>query len=916
MRQRAVISTLRARWNDMVARLANLPPLRAQIEAHNRTLKQRLEECTQELTEALQQQTATREILHIIRSSPTDVQPTFDAIAASATALCEAMNGGVFRFDGTLIDLVAHHNWSPEELAVVQRVFPIPPGRGSVTARAILTGTVAHVPDLATDPEYMYSSLVQAGFHTVLSVPMLRDGAPLGALTVTRSEVKPFSEKQIALLKTFADQAVIAIENVRLFQELQTRTSDLARSVQEMTVLSQVSQAVSATLDLQEVLTTIVTQAVQLTQTDGGTIYEFDATEQVFVPRASYGVSREFVDVLRQLWLRIGDESIVGRASARRTPLQLADLLNEPDYPLLFVQQAGFRAVLAVPLLREDRPIGALVVLRRAAGTFPKETVDLLQTFATQSTLAIQNARLFQEIDDKSRQLGIANQRLQELDQLKSDFLSTVSHELRTPLTSVLGFARIIARRYEESLLPHLDQSQARVRRDAQRISENVQIIIDEGERLTRLINEVLDLAKIESGKMEWQMQEVSLHEVVQRAVNATSSLARDKGLDVRVVSHSQAGQVYGDADRLTQVVTNLLGNAIKFTNQGSVTCVLERHANDITVKVQDTGVGIAPKDLDKVFEKFRQVGDTLTDKPTGTGLGLPICKEIIEHHGGRIWVESTPGLGSTFIFTLPALPERLAPAPEIPLLSQVKQRVAATLPQGTADTRRILIVDDEKHLRTLLRQELEGADYHVLEAQDGHTALQLAKTAHPHLIILDILMPGLDGFQVTTLLKQDATTASIPILILSIVEDKERGYRLGVDSYLTKPVDSAQLLATVASLVARGPTRPSTRKKILVIEDDASMVRAIEQALSAYEVTAVQDSSEGVRLAQQERPDVIILDASLPEAGELVKTLRSLTETRESQLLMLAEPLKAEIATILGTLRADESAPAHKAAG
>jgi CheY-like chemotaxis protein len=444
-------------------------------------------------------------------------------------------------------------------------------------------------------------------------------------------------------------------------------------------------------------------------------------------------------------------------------------------------------------------------------------------------------------------------------------------------------------------LQPHLQQADARVQREAMRVQENLGIIIDEGERLTRLINDVLDLAKIEAGKVEWNMQDVSLLDIVRSAVHSTSALARDKGLDVRLVPQGEGFRVYGDHDRLVQVVTNLLSNAIKFTDEGTITCILAQDTDAVTVKVIDTGIGIAQVDLDKVFEKFKQVGDTLTNKPQGTGLGLPICKEIIEHHGGRIWVESEPGTGSTFSFMLPALTAPTAQGDVLPLLSRLKYQVSEKLLKPLEEHPLILIADDEPHVRTLLRQELESAGYAILEAPDGHEALRLARDKRPDLIILDVLMPGLDGFDVTRILKNDADTAGIPIMILSIIEDKDKGYRLGVDSYLTKPVEAEQLLATVSTLVPGGrPREAAAPRKILIIEEDASVVQTLESILTvgACHVVTVHSSQEGVRRAAEEHPDLIILGYSLykRDGVDLIKALRLLPETQQSQIIVLAD--------------------------
>ncbi len=589
-----------------------------------------------------------------------------------------------------------------------------------------------------------------------------------------------------------------------------------------------------------------------------------------------------------------------------------------------YLEFLGVSSYSVVPLLTEEKAIGVMAVdYVKGHHTFPKEQFNSLLAYANSAALAIENSLLYSNLEDRVRerthQLEIANQRLQELDQLKSNFLSTVSHELRTPLTSVLGFARIISKRFHKTFLPNLDQTQKKVKRDVKRMEEEVNIIINEGERLTRLINDLLDLAKIESGKFDWKMEEVSLHEIVQNGVYATSALSQQKGLEVRIVTDRKDFLVLGDRDKLTQVVTNLLSNAIKFTDEGGITCSFEQEETTIEVKIKDSGMGIAPEDLGKVFEKFKQVGDTLTDRPKGTGLGLPICKEIIEQHGGTVWVESELGKGSSFIFTIPSLKTQAKEAQAPPLLPQVKKHVSEKLPKDVEHTPCILVVDDEKNIRTLLRRELEGAGYKVLEAQDGNEALTLARSEKPDLITLDVLMPGLDGFEVTKLLKHDERTADIPIVILSIVEDMEKGYRLGVDNYLTKPINPERLISTVSSLVTDDSHREVPHpKKVVLIEECRETIQAIEQSLhtKAYQVISVTNSREGIQKAQEERPELIILEHSLTDDGEVVKTLRSMSETRHSQIIVLTEAIKADLATILEMGDTNEQAYAQETSG
>ncbi len=616
----------------------------AVIAIENVRLFKELQERNRDLTEALEQQTATSEILRVIASSPTDIQPVLDTVAENAARLCDSSDAQIFRVEGDILRQVAMFGPMPA-------VNEFSMTRGTPTGRAIIDRQTIHVIDVASEieTEFPESRDIQrvTGARTILAMPLLREGIPIGAINVRRTEVRPFSEKQIALLKTFADQAVIAIENVRLFQELEARTSELARSVGELRALGEVGQAVSSTLELETVLTRIASHAVQLSGADGGAIYEYDEATQEFQLRGSHQIEKELVEALHSSPIQMGSGA-VGQAATTRAPVEVTDILDERQYtatrfrPLL--RQLGYRSLLAVPLLREDRIMGGLTIYRRTAGSFSTEVVNLLQTFATQSLLAIQNARLFREIEDKSRQIEAANRH-------KSEFLANMSHELRTPLNAIIGFSEVLG----ERLFGELNEKQAEYTDD----------ILTSGRHLLSLINEILDLSKVEAGRMELEVATFDLPLAIDNARTFVRERATRHGITLDVTVDERLGDFTGDERKIKQILLNLLSNAVKFTPEGGRIGIEARQADGVVeISVSDTGVGIAPEDQPKIFEEFRQVGSDYTHKVEGTGLGLTLAKKFVELHGGKIWVESEVGKGSKFTFTLPINPHPF-PLPE-----------------------------------------------------------------------------------------------------------------------------------------------------------------------------------------------------------------------------------------------------------
>jgi two-component system NtrC family sensor kinase len=607
----------------------------AVIAIENARLLNELRQRTTDLSEALEQQTATSEILGVIAASPTNIRPVLQAIAENACRLCEAYDSVIYLREGDRLRGRAHHG-------AISILGDGPIDRGWVTGRAFVDREPVHVQDLRDAADQFPDGSERArrfGHRTTLGIPLLREDEAIGTLLIRRDEVRPFTDKQIALLTTFARQAVIAIENVRLFEAEQARTRELTESLQQQTATADVLKVISrSAFDLQIVLDTLCESAVQLCDADHAWLFRRDG--KFFRWAASFGHATEVHARIRDYFkdrpVPVDRSSVTGRAALEARVVHLPDVLADKEYTWSGAQQiGGYRAALGAPLLREGKVVGVLFVAKTVPEPYTDKQIELVTTFADQAVIAIENVRLFDEIQAKSRQLAEASQH-------KSQFLANMSHELRTPLNAIIGVTEMLREDAEE------------LKQD----TEPLDRVLSAGRHLLALINDILDLSKIEAGRMELNLETFALAPLINDVVKTIGPLAAKNGNQVAVHSDAAIGTIHADQMRLRQALLNLMSNANKFTEKGTVAIAAHRAQENgrdwITLSVADTGIGMTADQVGKLFQEFSQASSKTASKYGGTGLGLVISRRFCQMMGGDITVASAPGRGSTFTIHLP----------------------------------------------------------------------------------------------------------------------------------------------------------------------------------------------------------------------------------------------------------------------
>jgi signal transduction histidine kinase len=613
--------------------------VKGKIEELRKELSQAKEELqarTRELTEALEQKTAMGEILRVISNSPTKLEQALDALVKSAAKFCGAEDVSIHRLEGDHLVAVAHCGAIPAIMTPVVR--------GTVLGRCMLERRTVHVEDLQAETEAYPEGSAMArklGHRTMLGVPLLWGGLPLGAFRLRRGKVEPFSDKQIVLLETFAEHAVIAIENTRLFEEVRARNRDLA-------ALSEVGRAVSSTLDLKVVLKIIVARAVSLSGTDGGAIFYYREEGGTFELGETVGLDTKLVTKLRRLDIS-AMETGLGEAIANRLPLQIPDMAERPSNPLRDAALgAGLRAALIVPLLGAEGPRGTLVLQRRKPGDFPRATIDLMQSFADQSATALENARLFGEIARTRReQLQQAQAELAHVTRVTTlgELTASIAHEVNQPLAAIITNG--------ETSLRFLGRDPPRI----DKVRDALSSMIGDGKRASEIVQRVRALAK----KSEPQMARLTVNTLVKETITLVRREIAKHSVALRLEFAPGLPEVLGDRVQLQQVIINLMINSIQAMDaidDRSRELVIHTRLDELgraLVSVQDSGAGIDPANATRLFDPF------FTTKPNGMGMGLSICRTIIEAHGGRLWASGNAGPGATFQFSLPAISE-LAP--------------------------------------------------------------------------------------------------------------------------------------------------------------------------------------------------------------------------------------------------------------
>ena len=799
------------------------------------------------------------EVLSVLAGSASSQEEVFDTVLNNARRLCGADVAQIHLLvDGAL--RLGRAVGINQEYVTFSESHPTAVDRESLVGRVTVDRTTQQITDVLADPSYrLRENQRLAGFRTIMGAAMLIGDDVVGVLSVWRTEVEPFDARIALVLGTFANQAALAVRNVQ-------QTTALSRKVDQLEALSAVGKVVGSSLDVEQVLSTIVSHAVELSETDGGSLMEYDQTTRLFRVRAAYGTSEATLDRLRRARIH-ADETWVGQCASATSSFQIEDLTTvDRDAHLEILHADGWRSLVAVPLRSADRVVGAFVVRRRQPGVFDDEVCDLLSAFASQSAVALTNARLYQELARQSLELTIASQH-------KSEFLASMSHELRTPLNAVIGFSEVLL----ERMFGDLNERQEDYLRD----------IRDAGRHLLALLNDVLDLSKVEAGQMELELTtfdaaaafHYALSLVRERAAQHRIGLALDLSADLDVVR--------ADELRFRQVLLNLLSNAVKFTDDGgSVAVSAWLEGSDLFVTVTDTGVGIPHVDQERIFDSFQQ-GGRFVASTEGTGLGLTVTKRIVQLHGGRIWVTSAPGVGSSFGFSIPgqaAGGTRDAAAPADAALGD---------PRPT-----VVVVEDDERSGELVALHLTAAGLRPVVIRDGREGLAAVRSLRPVAVILDIKLPGLSGWEILHAVKSDPDIAGTPVVVVSVLPERGKGFALGAADYLVKPVDKEELILSVRRVVAAATSQAGGRT-IVVVDDDPMALELVRVTLEpqGWAVEVCERGADAIELVASTRPSVVLVDLLMPDTDgfAVIEALASRPETADIPVVVLtAKTLEA----------------------